>query len=463
MQSYDTIVIGLGASGTAAASTLAQAGKRVLALEAQDRIGGRVKTVPFGNGVVEEGAEWIHGTVNSVVYDLAVKNNVSITTDGLNFEVYRSDGSAANRDIVNDLTTFALEIQEHPPEEPEPLGQFITRKLMEYIKEKHPKVLDDKEFLEEFLNFLDLVVDNYEASNNWNDVTTHTSFVDLAGNQQASWHRHGYKTLFEILLNTYNGGPGYPNLEMRLNTEVTNIQWPQDPEGKVTVTTKDGTTYTADNVIVTLSVGVLKESHSTLFTPKLPAHKTECIENISMGTVGKLILLFDRPVWTKNCMFLVFIWDRHDKMRVGRADYWTTKLFGVSCPAGTDNALTVWTSGDAGKAVESLPEEEVKRKAMSILRMFLGKAMDIPEPIGFIRSTWHTNPFTRGSYTYDDLDMPKHPTSRSDLAAPLLDSSGKPRVLFAGEATNADHFSTVHGAVESGYREARRLLPTTKL
>ena len=50
--------MGLGAAGATAASTLAKAGKRVLCLEAQDRIGGRVKTVPFGDGVVEEGAEW---------------------------------------------------------------------------------------------------------------------------------------------------------------------------------------------------------------------------------------------------------------------------------------------------------------------------------------------------------------------------------------------------------------------
>jgi phytoene dehydrogenase-like protein len=55
---YDTIVIGLGASGTMAATMLAKAGKKVLALEAQNRIGGRVYTVPFGDGVVELGAEW---------------------------------------------------------------------------------------------------------------------------------------------------------------------------------------------------------------------------------------------------------------------------------------------------------------------------------------------------------------------------------------------------------------------
>ena len=51
--------MGLGSAGVTAASDLSRAGKRVLALEAEDRIGGRVKTVPFGDGVLELGGEWL--------------------------------------------------------------------------------------------------------------------------------------------------------------------------------------------------------------------------------------------------------------------------------------------------------------------------------------------------------------------------------------------------------------------
>lgn len=55
---YDVIVIGLGISGTTALAQLARGGLSVLGLEATDRVGGRVKTVEFGDGVVELGAEW---------------------------------------------------------------------------------------------------------------------------------------------------------------------------------------------------------------------------------------------------------------------------------------------------------------------------------------------------------------------------------------------------------------------
>jgi spermine oxidase len=43
------------------------------------------------------------------------------------------------------------------------------------------------------------------------------------------------------------------------------------------------------------------------------------------------------------------------------------------------------------------------------------------------------------------------------LASPVVNSSGRQVLLFAGEATHANYFSTVHGAIETGYREAERI------
>lgn len=47
--------------------------------------------------------------------------------------------------------------------------------------------------------------------------------------------------------------------------------------------------------------------------------------------------------------------------------------------------------------------------------------------------------------------------SREDLAKPLQ-ADGRMVVQFAGEATHSRYFSTVHGAIETGYREAERLI-----
>ena len=53
------IVVGAGFAGLAAADELARAGVEVEVLEARDRVGGRVWSVPFAGAVVERGAEFI--------------------------------------------------------------------------------------------------------------------------------------------------------------------------------------------------------------------------------------------------------------------------------------------------------------------------------------------------------------------------------------------------------------------
>src|SRR5271170_4065904 len=57
----DVVVVGAGMAGLTAARTLAEAGLKVLVVEAQDRIGGRIWTRHIGNEAIELGAEFIHG------------------------------------------------------------------------------------------------------------------------------------------------------------------------------------------------------------------------------------------------------------------------------------------------------------------------------------------------------------------------------------------------------------------
>lgn len=74
------------------------------------------------------------------------------------------------------------------------------------------------------------------------------------------------------------------------------------------------------------------------------------------------------------------------------------------------------------------------------------------------RTKWFTNRNFRGSYTYNSVTAYKLNASRLDLQEPLKNSAGQDVVLFAGEATNQHRYSTVHGAIETGWREASRLL-----
>lgn len=71
------VIIGAGASGVAAATKLIENGfTSVLLLEAENRIGGRINTVPFGDSVIDLGAQWCHGEQDNVVFELAKDKNL---------------------------------------------------------------------------------------------------------------------------------------------------------------------------------------------------------------------------------------------------------------------------------------------------------------------------------------------------------------------------------------------------
>jgi monoamine oxidase len=55
-------VVGGGLAGLSCAAALQEVGLGVVLLEARDRLGGRVHTVPGpGGGLLELGAQWLHG------------------------------------------------------------------------------------------------------------------------------------------------------------------------------------------------------------------------------------------------------------------------------------------------------------------------------------------------------------------------------------------------------------------
>lgn len=53
------VIVGGGAAGFSAASRLMSNGfQNIIILEAENRFGGRVNTIPFGANVVDMGAQW---------------------------------------------------------------------------------------------------------------------------------------------------------------------------------------------------------------------------------------------------------------------------------------------------------------------------------------------------------------------------------------------------------------------
>lgn len=150
------VIIGAGAAGVAAAAKLGLNGfKNITILEAGDRIGGRIHTIPFGASVLDMGAQWFeihlqicqifhahfyhfrcHGEMNNVVYEMAKDKDV-LDADHeipLRKDFIQSDGKEIPDEISIKLAnvSFNIYLGEYYDEEKNnyngSFGNFFTDK-----------------------------------------------------------------------------------------------------------------------------------------------------------------------------------------------------------------------------------------------------------------------------------------------------------------------------------------------
>ncbi|KAJ8927283.1 hypothetical protein NQ314_020286 [Rhamnusium bicolor] len=108
--SPSVVVVGAGPSGIAAATKLLKHNfTNVIVLEAEDRIGGRIRSIKFGDAYVDLGAEWCHGEKDNIVYSMINKYNILKHTNLSNKLIY-SNGKYIEDDIYKALIDFAESI-----------------------------------------------------------------------------------------------------------------------------------------------------------------------------------------------------------------------------------------------------------------------------------------------------------------------------------------------------------------
>ncbi len=180
------------------------------------------------------------------------------------------------------------------------------------------------------------------------------------------------------------------------------------------------------------------------------------LQGLGFGTVDKIYLKFQAPWWNKDWGGISFL--RPRKTLKSGQPHWSDGILGFYTVRLQPNILVVWVTGSAARHMETLQADQVMKVSSDLLRRFIQP--DFPnytEPVKIIRSTWFSNPFTRGSYSYRSTRSKEMNVWASDLAQPVCDSTGRARRFFAEEATHDYYYSTVHGAIESGLREAVRL------
>lgn len=111
--------------------------------------------------------------------------------------------------------------------------------------------------------------------------------------------------------------------------------------------------------------------------------------------------------------------------------------------------------------MEILDEEFRKAGLLAILKKCF-KDYEISKISRIVTSSWYKNEHFRGGYSFLSITSDELNVHASDLATPIFNTGNDLVIQFAGEATHSSLYSTVNGAIETGWREAQRLIDLYK-
>ena len=272
------VVVGAGISGLSAAKKLTQYGAKVKVLEANNYIGGRIKTDwIFGNDApFEVGAGWIHGpSSNNPTKKLADKLGCKyFVTNDDNVTTFDEDGSEWDEerweDVLNIWEKTLLNVDKK-------LEFNDKRNLRKAIEDINPKALRYPGVLWALSAYTE-----FDKGTSIEKVSAVYHDDDKAFPGADVIIKNGYSTLINNIAK---------NLDIVLNTKVTSIN---TNLGKVIEIQTDKETYNCDFVICSVPLGVLKAKRIK-FIPELPSKFKESMGKIGFGSVTKIAHRFDEP------------------------------------------------------------------------------------------------------------------------------------------------------------------------
>jgi monoamine oxidase len=418
----EVLIIGAGVAGLAAAEVLAEQGLNLTLLEARDRIGGRILTVPSVSGdfPVELGAEFIHGAKNGL-WPIVQQSEIRVDeVPGRHWVL--SHGALRERPKFYDaIEKVFAQIQKEPPD----------LSFAEFLRNNQRRKPSEKVLALEY-------VEGFHAADPA-QVSTHS----IADAETAAQNDEGDRQFriacgYQTVLDRFQRRLSRSNVEWRFQTEVKSVRWePRSVE--VNALTPHGLrTFTAPQALITLPIGVLRddEENRIVLEPALKA-KTRAVAGLEMGCVVKLILEFRSPFWpVRNFGFIHAVGQRFPT-------WWSDERGPI---------LTAWAGGPQARALGNASSEEVEEEALkAVAKMFKQDYAKVKELLVRCHChDWSGDPFARGAYSYIRVGMTGMPAR---LAEPVKDT-----LFFAGEATaEPGEQGTVHGAIASGQRAAKEI------
>lgn len=164
----------------------------------------------------------------------------------------------------------------------------------------------------DFVRYYEKVVSLDDSSDSWFKTSTSgcSEYVDLPGVELQNWKDKGFHTVFDFITKKRPDPSKDLKVEsrIRLNKEVSLIDYRDAHINKITVSCVDGSVYEAAHVIVTVPIGVLRAQHRSMFAPPLSLRKINAIDHIQFGTLDKIGLEYTQPFWPSSWDGFSMIW-----------------------------------------------------------------------------------------------------------------------------------------------------------
>lgn len=424
------LILGAGISGLATARALLERGLHVVIVEARDRVGGRIHTLQTGEGIVELGAEFVHGRAPELWALIEEAGAKTAERDGTMLRESH-DGELCEDKRMEDGDLFDPLEQLADLQHDMPFSDWLA--ASDVPEERRPAL---RGYVEGF-NAAD--AERISAMS----LGVQQKAEEAIGGEQTFHLAGGYSAITTYLANRICELGG----EIRLNCAVRAVRW---KAGDVIVDT-NGETFRAPRCVVTLPLGVLQRvnrENGVRFEPEPEAIAHAC--RLAVGRAERFTMVFRERWWEGSTRLdatslreMSFLFTQQRTPPV----WWTAHPEPEALPK-----LVGWAGGPraqglAGRSPEELGEAACRELAnvFALPEQILREAL-----VATHRHDWLLDPFSRGAYSYvtaGALDAPQAMTRPEEAT-----------LFFAGEHTDiTGHWGTVHAALRSGMRAAEQI------
>lgn len=440
----DAIIVGAGMSGLAAARKLRRSGKRIVILEARERVGGRVKAGALAGHSIDLGGMWVGPTqirlleilreyrIATMPQYLKGKGIVEfaghrVTPDGEDFG-FDAATQADYDQLIAKLNALVAQVPVEAPWTAPHAEELDDITLEQWLREN---IHNDT-----ILRMMNSEVRGTLTAEPWQVSLLYFLFYCRSGDSFDELAKYDQGAQMYIVPGSMHQVAAAMGKELAgslvLEAPVTGIS--QDSAG-VTVVSEKGTWH-APRAIVALPLPL---SSRIRYQPALPPDREALTEQMPMGSVIKYWVAYEKPFWRDRGMNGLLFTDTPPCSFISEA----------TPPQGRPGFLVGFIDGRRALQWSNRPIAERKKLAVDLIVKYFGQ--EGAHPIDYIDQDWPADPWSRGCY-----GPSMGPGVLTTLGPALRTAFG--RIHWAGTETSPIWTGYIEGAIRSGERAADEII-----